>query len=402
MPRLTKAQKLQAENEKHALAFFERTLQEVPDPRRPQGVRYPLRTVVVTALMAMVCGCNDAEAMEIWGETNAEWLARFLEMPHGPPTQDVYLSIFGRMDPDAFSAVFRAWAQLLTLRINPHDKHIAVDGKTSRRSFDTAKEKPAIHTVSAWLSSHGLVLGQKKTGEKSNEIKAIPELLRVLDIKGATVTIDAMGCQTEIAETVINGGADYILGAKNNQPTLFQEIEDTFREVDDLRQRACDEVQRPEVEVITEIDKDHGRVERRTIRVCRDLTLITTAHRWSKLAFVAEVTRERTMLSTQKTSVETSYYIGSNQQQNKNVGLISKTIRRHWSIENGLHWVLDMAFREDDARHRARNTAQNLSTLRHFALDIIKQDKTRKVGVETSRRRAGWDRSYLIKLLTNA
>ena len=206
MPRLTEAQRIQKEQEEQAIAYFKGTLEPLKDPRRAQGKRYPLRTVVVTALMAMVCGCDDAVAMEFWATANAAWLATFLEMPYGPPTQDVFLTVFAGLDPEAFGSVFRSWAALLVLRLQILGrKHIAVDGKTSRRSFDTAKGMPAIHTVSAWMSEAGLVLGQRKTGEKSNEITAIPELLRVLDIRGATVTIDAMGCQTEIAKTSIDG-----------------------------------------------------------------------------------------------------------------------------------------------------------------------------------------------------
>jgi hypothetical protein len=206
MSRLTQAQQIQQEQEQQAIVYFERTLAPLQDQRRAQGKRYPLRTVIVTGLMAMVCGCDDAEAMQLWGEANATWLAGFLDMPHGPPTQDVFLSVFGALNPEAFSSVFRAWAALLVLRLEIQgSKHIAVDGKTSRHSFDTASGKQAIHTVSAWMSEAGLVLGQRKTEEKSNEITAIPELLRALDIKGATVTIDAMGCQTHIAETIVAG-----------------------------------------------------------------------------------------------------------------------------------------------------------------------------------------------------
>jgi len=206
MHRLTEAQRIQKEQEDQALAFFEATLAPQPDPRRAQGKRYPLRTVIVIALMAMVCGCDDAEAMQYWGEANAAWLAGFLEMPHGAPTQDVFLRVFGALDPEAFSAVFRAWVALLQLRLEIQGKHIAIDGKTSRRSFDSGSGKKAIHTVSAWMNDAGLVIGQRQTEEKSNEITAIPELLRVLDIRGATVTIDAMGCQTKITQTIVDGG----------------------------------------------------------------------------------------------------------------------------------------------------------------------------------------------------
>ena len=166
MARMTQAQKIERENEEQALSFFREALAALPDARRRQGLRYPLQTVVVTALMAMVCGCDDAEAMQTWGEANADWLCSMLDMPHGPPTQDVYLAVFAALDPEAFSAVFRAWAELLSLRLQASGKHIAVDGKTSRRSFDTASGKRAVHTVSAWRSEAGLVLGQQKTERK--------------------------------------------------------------------------------------------------------------------------------------------------------------------------------------------------------------------------------------------
>jgi len=398
--RKTQAQSIEQDNERHALAFFETALQALPDPRRPQGVRYPLRTVVVSALMAMVCGCDDAESMQMWAEANAEWLDGMLDMPHGPPTQDVFLAVFGALDPEAFSAVFAAWAELLTLRLPASERHIAVDGKTSRRSFDTSKGRSAIHTVSAWLSDAGLVLAQRKTGEKSNEITAIPQLLATLDLRGATVTIDAMGCHTEIASAIVDGGGHYLLCAKDNQPTLRQDIETTFAEAADPRRRSHDEIGRPEIEVFEEVDKGHGRIEKRTLRLCRDLAWLTTVERWPSLAFVAEVTRERTMLAKSETSTQTAYYVGSH--PTASAQNVANGIRRHWGIETELHWVLDMAFGEDAARHRARNTAQNLTTLRHFALNLVKQDTTRKVGIANARKRAGWDRSYLLALLTSA
>ena len=397
MARVSRAQAIESENEQQALEFFENSLGGLPDPRRSQGVRYPLRTVVVTGLMAMVCGSDDAEAMGLWGKAHAQWLGNMLDMPHGPPTQDVFLSVFGALDPEAFSAVFRSWSSLLTLRTSG-ERHIAIDGKTSRRSFDKTNDTSAIHTVSAWLSDAGLVLGQRKTGEKSNEITAIPELLRVLDIREATITIDAMGCQTKIAQTVIDGGGKYLLAVKDNQPTLHCDILQLFIEADDERRRAVDEAPRPSVTVFEEVDKGHGRVELRTVTLCRDLDWLTTADRWPDLAFVARVTRERTVVSTGKTSLENAYYIDSDKEAS--VEKVAHNIRSHWSIETSLHWVLDMAFREDEARHRAKNTAQNFTTLRHFALNIVKQDPHRKVGIANSRKRAGWDREYLLQLLT--
>ncbi len=401
MARTTKAQKLTQEMEEEALRFFERMLKELPEPRRAQGIRYPLHTVVVTALMAMICGANDAEAMQAWSEANEDWLADFLDMPHDSPTQDVYLAVFGALDPKAFQSVVRAWAEVLALRLRATDegKHLSIDGKTSRRSFDTASGKKAIHTVSAWLSEAGLVLGQVKTEAKSNEITAIPELLRLLDIRGATVTIDAMGCQTAIAETIVDGGGHYTLAVKDNQPTLHEDIQTCFNEADDERMRAIDEHPRPEVERFEDVDKGHGRVEVRTVDLCRDLEWITTSEKWKDLSFVARVIRERTVLTTGKTSVETAYFIGSDPKATAEA--VEDAIRRHWHIENKLHWVLDVGFREDEARHRAKNTAENMTLLRHFALNIIKNDSTRKLGVANTRKRAGWDRGYLLSLLSN-
>lgn len=210
-----------------------------------------------------------------------------------------------------------------------------------------------------------------------------------------------MGCQTEIAETIREGGGHYLLSVKENQPTLCQEIVETFEEASDGRMRAFDEEPRPQVDVYQEYtDKAHGRLERRVVSVCRTLTWVGSANRWKDLAVVVKVDRERTVLTDGKSSHETSYYIGSN--AHVDAQSLAHHIRRHWSVENELHWVLDMAFREDEARHRARNTAQNMTILRHFALNIIKQDPLRKLGVANSRKRAGWDRNYLISLLTAA
>ena len=276
MARITQVQRIAQDNEAQALQFFRELLAKLPDPRRPQGVRYPLQSVVVIALMAMVCGCDDAEAMQAWGETHQAWLSSFLALPHGAPTQDVFLAVFGALDAEAFSAVFRAWAELLVLRLKTLGKHIGVDGKTSRRSFNSANRNDAIHTVSAYLSEAGLVLGQRKTATKSNEITAIPELLKVLELRGATVTIDAMGCQTEIAKVIIAGGGDYLLAVKDNQPTLHADLQATFAEAADPRPRTVDEQPRPALEVHEEVDKGHGRVETRTVRLCRDLAWLTS------------------------------------------------------------------------------------------------------------------------------
>ena len=399
MARRTEAQRIEQANEDAALVFFREALSSLSDPRRAQGTRYPLESVVVIALMAMVCGADNAEDMQDWGEANARWLDGILRLPHGAPTQDVFLSVFAALDPVAFRSVFLSWMELLRLRLGVIGKHIAVDGKTSRRSFDTARARPAIHTVSAWLSDEGLVLGQIKTADKSNEITAIPELLRVIDLRGATVTIDAMGCQTGIAKTIVVGDGNYLLGVKENQPALHKDLVATFVEAADERARSIDERARPAVEVFEETDKGHGRVERRSLELCRDLGWMMTTERWAGLSCVVKVTRERTVLATNKTSTEIAYYIGSDAKLD--AASAAHRIRRHWSIENELHWVLDMAFREDEARHRARHLAENFTTLRHFALNLLKRDPKREHGIANARKRAGWDHDYLLGVLTS-
>jgi predicted transposase YbfD/YdcC len=398
MARATQAQLVEAANEATALEFFQRALFWLPDPRRRQGVRYPLVSVVTIALMAMVCGADNAEEMQEWGAAHEEWLAQMMPLPHGAPTQDVFLAVFAALSPVAFQRVFLAWIDLMRVGLSQQGRHIAVDGKTSRRSLDPAHGKLAIHTVSAWLSDEGLVLGQQQTEEKSNEITAIPSLLSSLDLRGATVTVDALGCQTEIARTIVDGQGHYLLAVKNNQPALHADVVATFAEAVRPEVRSVDEHPRPEVQVTQEVDKGHGRIEKRTVELCRDLNWMTSAQRWPGLTCLVRVTRERTVLATDKTSTETAYYIGSD--PTLDAPCAARRIRRHWSVENELHWVLDMAFHEDDARHRAGHLARNFTTLRHFALNLLKRFPDRK-GIAGARKRAGWDRDYLLRVLTS-
>ena len=398
MARATEAQKIQQANLETAMSRFSEALQSLKDPRRKQGLRYPLETVIVTSLMAMVAGCDDAEAMEAWSEANEEWLGTFLAMPHGAPSQDVYLYVFAAVEPTEFNKVVTEWVALLRSKLEHAGDHIAIDGKTSRRSADRAGGKLAIHTVSAWLSGAGLVLGQVKTDDKSNEITAIPELLRTLDLKGTTVTIDAMGCQRKIASCIKDGGGDYLLSVKANQPALLSQVAETFKEASDERMRAVDEEPRPQVLEAEDTDKGHGRVEVRRVRVTDCLAWVESRKLWKGLTHLVEVTRERTVLKTGTTSIEKAFFVASGPV--KTASEASRFLRRHWGIENSLHWVLDMAFAEDQARHRAGNAAANMTTLRHLALSLINQDADRKLGIANSRRRAGFDRRYLLKLLS--
>lgn len=386
------------EQERTALAELQRVLAELPDPRRRQGVRYPLVSVVLVSLMAMVCGCDDAEAIEAWGRHHERWLSTFLDLPHGPPTQDVVLAVFAALSPPAFSSVFAAWAAFLRTRLEPRGKHVAVDGKTSRRTWDRAGGKTAVHTVSAWLCEEGLILGQHKTGEKSNEIRAIPELLRLIDIRGATVTVDAMGCQTEIAETITKAGGDYLLAVKENQPTRSAEIQAAFNDALDRAARPLDQPAPLALESAVATDKGHGRIETRTLHLCRDLSWVTCAPRWPRLSFIAMAVSERTDLATGATSCERRYFIGSDERATAEQ--VATLVRRHWSIENELHWVLDIGFNEDQARQRSGHCASNFATLRHMALNLVKHVPGRRLGIANTRKQAGWDMGMLVRILT--
>lgn len=396
MARVTKKQL----REQAALAAFEQALRELPDPRRKQGQRYPLESVVVIALMAMICNCDDAESMQCWGEHSEEWLSGFLELPHGVPTQDVFLSVFAALDPDAFNQVFQTWMALLIPNLDMKNSHIAIDGKTSRRSFirkSNGKRKPALHTVSAYMSRLGMVLGQTKTAKKSNEITAIPTLLKTLDIKGAVVTIDAMGCQKDIAKVIVERGGDYLLAVKSNQRTLHTDITAAFEDVQDQEQRA-DGNPKLQATVHHCREKNHGRIEERTVHLCRDLSHLPTANEWENLTTIVMVESKRTELSTQKVSTEKRYYIGSS--TDIDVKTAGHFVRRHWSIENELHWVLDMAFREDGSRHRSKNCGANFAVLRHFAVNLLKLDTTNKLGISNKRKVASYNRQYLMQVLT--
>lgn len=377
--------------------FFE-VFSRLKDPRRPQGKRYPLVTVVLSALMAMVCGADDAEAMSMWSDAHEDWLSRFLPMPHGSPSQDVYLAVFASLDPIEFAEVFTAWVELLRSRLRGEATHIAIDGKTSRRSYGAEEGATPLHTVSAWTSDVGLVLAQRYTDEKSNEITAVPELLKLLDLRGATITIDAMGCQRSIARDIVRRDGDYLLAVKQNQGTLYDDIDRAFTDALDTSSRAQDMPDALAVESFESVGKGHGRVETRKTYLCRDLSWLTTEKRWEGLSAIAMTEATRECVKSGKTERNRRYYIASS--PTISAARVAHLIRRHWGIENEVHWVLDVAFREDDARHRAGNCAANMGVLRKIAVNLLKADTTKKVGIANKRKMASWDRNYLLSVLT--
>ena len=338
-------------------------------------------------MCAIVSGADNWVDIERWATAKREWLETLIDLPNGVPSHDTFGRLFAALDPEEFQTMFVAWTEGLAEPMA--GRVVAVDGKTLRRSFDRASERAAIHMVSAWSANQGICLGQLKTAEKSNEITAIPLLLRRLKLAGAVVTIDAMGCQKKITAAIREGGADYVIAVKDNQPTLYRSIKDWF---DASVALPADES--PLVSFTT-TESGHGRDEQRTAWVGSVPEGLPNQEKWVGLRSLGCVESVRTLNG--KTSVYHRFFISSLAPDDAKDLL--RCVREHWSIENSLHWVLDMSFREDEGRARVGNAAENLSRLRHFALNLIKTEPTRKIGVRGSRLRAGWDNDYLLQIV---
>lgn len=361
-------------------------LAEVSDPRIDRTRAHPLVNILVIALLAVLCGADSFAAIERFGRAKKEFLADFLDLESGIPSHDTFGRVFASLDPSALQEAFRAWVASL-VEVSKGEV-VAIDGKTLRRSFRDAGNKAFVHMVSAWAAQNRVVLGQLKTDQKSNEITAIPKLLDLLKLKGATVTIDAMGCQKDIAAKIVSKEADYMLAVKENQPTLLAEVTSAFAAAAERDDH--DSI----VDFAETIDKGHGRTEVRRCLTCCDLSPISRREEWTKLATVVMVEVERTMRN--QTSVERRYFISSQKRLSAKTALA--TVRAHWGIENGLHWVLDLAFREDECRVRAGNAAENFAVLRHFTMNMLKNVKS-PVGIKIRRQQAGWDQQFLLDVL---
>lgn len=362
--------------------------QSLEDPRSEHLIEHHLLDIIALTICAVICGADSWVDIELYGQAKQEWLQTFLELPNGIPSHDTIARLFSRLDPHQLQRCFLSWIE--SVAQVAQGSVIAIDGKTLRQSYDKGKAQGAIHMVSAWACQNRLVLGQKKVDEKSNEITAIPELLKVLDLKGCIITIDAMGTQTAIAQQIVDQGGDYVLSLKGNQGNLHEDVEQLF---DWARQTQFRDI---EHEYHQTVESGHGRIEIRRYWLMGEVEHLINAEKWQGLKRVGMVESER-RLPGQAPSLERRYYLLS---LDGDVHRFATAVRSHWGIENQLHWVLDVAFQEDDSRIRKDHAPENLSLIRHIAVGLLSQDKSTKAGIKAKRLKAGWDNRYLLDLLT--
>jgi len=374
------------------LEAIEKHFSKVTDPRLERTKEHKLTDIMAIAICAVICGAEGWTDIENFGKSKFSWLKTFLELPNGIPSHDTFGRVFSMLDAQQFQLAF--WEWVCAVNDIVQGQVINIDGKCLRGSDDQKLGKRAIYMVSAWATENELVLGQRKVDEKSNEITAIPELLKMLAISGCIVTIDAMGTQTSIAKTIIDRQADYVLSVKENQGHLFEDISVLF---------AVDQASNfkyATLDYYKTVNKGHGRIE---IRECWStsnpeyLNLIRGVQNWAGLRSIAMVICTRIIEG--KETREVRFYISS---LASNAERILRVVRKHWSIENKLHWVLDVALNEDHSRVRKDQAPENLAVLRHIALNLLKQEKTAKGGIHAKQLQAAWDEDYLLKILAVA
>ena len=374
-----------------ATPLFLRFFEDLKDPRR-HNVRHVFTDILTIAILAVLCRSDDWEEVVCWAEAEEQFLKSFLALPNGIPCADTFARVFSRIDPEAFEACFVAWTSALAASLK--GQVVSIDGKSLRRSFERSWDKQMIHLVSAWAGENHLVLGQRAVDSKGNEITAIPKLLELLNLAGATVSIDAIGCQRQIAAAIVEKKADYVLAVKENQPTLHAKVkllldEAVLEKFKDMSHGYCEET-----------CGGHGRIETRRVWVTDEVQWLgeELLDQWPGLASVA-VVEARRQVPGGKSSVERRYYISS--RKGTDAAAMAKVIRGHWGVENRLHWQLDVSFGEDDSRLRKGKGAENFSRLRRVVLNLLRKIPAEKrQSIKTRRYRCSIDRKYLLQVLS--
>ena len=369
---------------KHSIAEH---FNDIEDVRIERGKKHKLIDIITISICAVVCGADGWIDIEMYGIARKKWLKKFLELPNGIPSHDTFSRVLSQINPDEFNKSFLSWVKGIS-KITAGEI-IAFDGKQSRNSGDKNNGQGAINTVSAWAVSNKLVLGQKKVEGKSNEITALPELIKILDLSGCIVTIDAIGCQREIVSKIVEKDADYVIAVKKNQPTLYKQVKQLFKRAIETHGEALN------VSSFNSKELNRGREEIRNYLMITDVAeRIDPLQKWKKLTSICMV--ESVRVVNEKIGIETRYFISSLENDAQK---LAEAIRGHWSIENSLHWVLDVAFKEDNSRIRRGNAPANFAVLRHIAVNIISQNKSRKLSVRSKRFLATLDEEYSIELL---
>jgi len=362
-------------------------LLRVIDPRREHQKFHSLIDILVISVCATICGAEHWTEIEEFGKAKQEWFAQFLQLENGIPSHDTIGRVFSLLDSSQLKMSFLDWIQSA---VNLSDGSLVnIDGKNLRGSKSLVNGKRALNVVSAWAAEQSLVLGQVKCEEKSNEIRAIPELLGILDLKGCIVTIDAIGCQTEIVREIVAKEADYVISLKGNQGNVHQQVKQYLDWAERIK------FQEIEFDYYETLSKGHGRIEKRRCWVTTEIDWLEQRADWANLKSIIMVEAEREVIGGQKT-VERRYFISSLEANAKKA---LRSVRGHWAIENQLHWCLDISFREDDCRTREGNAPENLAIIRHIGINLLKQENSCKLGIKSKRLKAGWDEGYLLKVL---
>lgn len=361
---------------------------EITEPRNAASVRHPLINILTITICAIISGCDNFNDIEEYGKSKIKWFRKFLDLKHGIPSHDTFNDVLNRINPVEFNTAFTKWVSEIS---KYKEGVIALDGKVMRRTLDKVSGISATHLVSAWSVENNFCLGQVKVSDKSNEITAIPVLLELLNIKDSTITMDAMGCQYKIGDLIVDKGADYVLGLKGNQGEFFDDVKLYLDS-----QLTC-EFKEQTHSVHRSINGDHGRIDTREVWLVADVDWLIARHpRWKSLKSIALICSKREVNGVE--SYEQRYYISSHKE--KDAEFIAHAIRSHWHVENKLHWQLDVSFNEDQNRLRSGYAAQNISLINKVALNLLKNERSVKVGIKGKRLKAGWDNAYMMKVLT--